>query len=166
MSHWEQHKWVAATFVSLLCIGLMTKLSGQEPLEQSPGPGPLVSELLGSPPLDVKKGDDQLRELLIRRYNVALEELKQSHTAFETGGVNSRAVVDAGIRLLEAELSLAEDAAGRIAVLQKTVNIVREFESAYQSSVDSGERSQLELQRVRYERLTMEIELLKAKQEL
>ena len=79
-----------------------------------------------------------------------------------TGGVTGRAVADAGMRLLEAELSLADDAAGRIAVLQKTVDVVREFEAAYQASVDSGERSQLELQRVRYERLTIEIELLKA----
>ena len=122
MSNWEQNKWIAATFVSLLSIGLITNLPGQEPQQQPPGPGPLV--------------------------------------------VTGQAVVDAGLRLQEAELSLAEDAAGRVAVLQKTVDIVREFEAVYQSTVNSGERSQLELQRVRYERLTIEIELLKAKKQL
>ena len=164
MADWKNFKLIGLASGSILSIVWITTLLAQDP-PPTRAPGPQVASLLASQALELPEGGEQLRRLLARRYNVALEELKHSYMAYETGEVPGQAVVDAGARLMEAELALAEDTTDRVAVLQKTLEVVNEFESAFQALVDIGEQSPIELQRLRFERLSVEINLLKAKQQ-
>jgi hypothetical protein len=112
------------------------------------------------------KDDDELRQLLIARYNVAVEELKLRCEDFKKHLATKVAVVEAGKHLLEAELELQTKPADRLRVLERTADLLRWYEKRVEAALKDGLIPRAELLRVRFVRLSMEIDIAKTKQAL
>jgi hypothetical protein len=117
-------------------------------------------------PLDLENEKDPLRKLLATRYNVAIEELKQRCEDFKKSLALRTQVIDAARHLLQAELDLQTGPEGRVKVLEGVVELIKWYEGQLEEGLKAEVGLRAELLRVRYERLTFEIELLKARQEM
>lgn len=113
--------------------------------------------------LEPGKDDDELRRLLIQRYNVAMDELRLRCEDFKRNLASRQLVYEAGRNLLQAELELQTTPAGKIKVLEQAAELLRWYEKRLEEAVKDDLVIQADLLRARYTRLTMEIELLRLK---
>jgi hypothetical protein len=113
--------------------------------------------------LAVGKGDDELRKLLVERYNVAVDELKLRCEDFKRSVATKATVFEAGRHLLHADLELQTAPAEKVKVLEKTIDLARWYEKRLERALKDGLVSQADLLRVKYSRLTLEIDLVKTK---
>ena len=80
-------------------------------------------------------------------------------------GVRDISTVFEAARLTaEAKLDLAENAEARTAALKQLLDVAKLIESNLAQQVAKGFGSKADLERARYARLTLEVELLRAKQ--
>jgi len=127
--------------------------------------GPRLSALLDSSPREPADGDSELTKLMKARFNAAVGELNARHDGVLRGSYLLDQLYDAGRRLLEAELALTENAEEQVAVLEKTIAVIEEFEQRVEQQVEAGLGATAELYRIRYEKLGLMIDLLKLKEQ-
>ena len=116
--------------------------------------------------LALGKNDDEMRQLLIRRYNIAVEELGLRCEDFKKHLATKATVVEAGKQLLHAELEMQTTPGDRLKVLEKSHDLASWYEKRLEGALKNGLITRAELLRVRFVRLTVEIEIAKAKQGL
>lgn len=157
-------KHILPAMLTVLIVGLVaiSSLSSQE--SERPTSGPYLAELLKAPPMQIAAGEGDLKRLSKERYNVALQELKARFTGWQSGTYPAEQVLDAGRRLLEAELAVADDPQAKVKVLEKQLGMVREYEAIIKARVTAATESNANLNRIQYERLSIEIDLLQAQQ--
>ena len=76
-----------------------------------------------------EESDSRIRELQIEKRDVLAKYLTYAESQFARGDLQSVAVLDARLALLDAELALAATAADRIKILRKRLDIHRNKES-------------------------------------
>jgi hypothetical protein len=113
-----------------------------------------------------KAGDDELRKLLIQRYNVALDELTQQCEDFKKNLTAQQAVFDAARHLVQADLEMQTEPKDRAKVLENALEIVKWYEAKLEAGLKANIGSRAELLRTQYIRLTFEIDLAKIRKEM
>ena len=152
----RSNRWwplIALCSISLLCPTLVRAQS------RSVQPGPKVTEVLDTGPLDIKDEDTQLIKLKKMRFNAAIAEAKERYALFKKGQAKFPDLVDVGQRVLTAQADLAQSPEERAQVLDKQLEVFAEAEDNLDKQVKEGKGQAADLDRLRYERFGVEIDL-------
>jgi len=128
--------------------------------------GPKVSQVLNLPPLEIKDDEDPLLRLKKERFNAALNEAKARFDLYKRGVRKLPDLIEVGERLFGAEVDLYDKPEDRVRVLQRQLDVYNEAEENLEKQVKEGLATQADLERLRYYKLLLEIDLLSAKKDL
>jgi hypothetical protein len=123
-----------------------------------------LTSILDASPMQPAKGDDELHKLLKERYNAALDEVQVRLKQFRdvrAGNLND--LGQAARRLLDARLELCANAAERVPVYEQHLEMARTVEKIQKARYDTGQASAADWHQARFQRLDVEIQLLRAK---
>ena len=115
-------------------------------------------------PVAIAEGDSELQKKLKERHNVAVKMLAERVNEYRKGVRDIGPVFEAARLTAEAKLDLAENAEARTAVRQQLLGVAKLVENNLAQQLAKGFGSKADLERARYARLTLEVELLRAKQ--
>src|ERR1700751_1016971 len=124
---------------------------------------PKVMEVLNSPPLELKDDDTELVRLKKQRFNAALNEAKARFDLYKRGLTKLPDMIEVGQRLFTAEVDLYDKPEDRARVLQQHLDVYNEAEGNLEKQVKEGLATQADLEQLRYDKATLEIELLNTK---
>jgi hypothetical protein len=125
---------------------------------------PKVMEVINGPVLELKDDDPPLLRLKKERFNAALKEVKARYDLYNRGLTRIPELIDVGERLFAAEANLYEDDPEKKAdALQRQLDVYTEAETNLEKQVKDGLATQADLERLRYDKLTVQINLFKAK---
>jgi hypothetical protein len=146
-----------------LCL-LATDSPGQAPA-QSPAQALFVNPkvLAFLKPVQPAEGDSDLKKKLKERHNSAVTLLDERIKEYRKGIRDISFVYEAARLAAEAKRDLAEGAKARAVALEQTLELAKLFEAYLQQQLTKGFGSKGDLERARYGRLTLEVELLKGK---
>ena len=122
-------------------------------------PGPKIMEVLDTAPLDIKDEDTQLIKLKKMQFNAAIAEAKERYALFKKGQAKFPDLVDVGQRVLTAQADLAQSPEERAQVLDKQLQVFAEAEDNLDKQVKEGRGQAADLDRLKYERFGVEIDL-------
>ncbi|SRR5260370_15028717 len=148
-------------FVCLLWLASGLSLTAQQPTKQ-PEVSPKILAFLK--PIEPAKDDSELVKKLKERHNAGVLLLGERIKEYKKGTRAIGPVYEAASLVVEAKLDLAERPEARIAVLEQSLEVAQLFENYIQKQLGLGFGSKGDLERARFARLTVEVELLKAKQ--
>jgi hypothetical protein len=133
---------------------------------QPPAETPVVSPkvLAFLKPIEATAGDSELTKKLKERHNSAVALLDEGVKEYRKGIRDINFVFEAARLAAEAKLDLAANAAARAEVLEQTLEVAKLAESHLQQQFARGFGSKADLERARYARLTLEVELLRTRQ--
>jgi hypothetical protein len=114
-------------------------------------------------PVEIAEGDSELQKKLKERHNVGVKLLEERVNEYKKGVRDIGPVFEAARLTAEAKLDLAEGAEARTAVLEQLLDVAKPIESHLQQQFAKGFGSKVDLEWTRYARLTLEVELLRAK---
>jgi hypothetical protein len=140
-------------------IGLQVGLYAQRAAKLSPK----VLAVVNGPLLELKDDDPPLLRLKKERFNAALQEAKARFDLYDRGLTRLPELIDVGERLFSAELDLYDQPEQKVQVLQRHLDVYVEAEANLEQQVKNGLATQADLERLRYNKLSVEIELFKAK---
>ena len=151
----------SVTLVTILFAGsLEATLYAQRAAKLSPK----VMEVINGPVLELKDDDPPLLRLKKERFNAALKEVKARYDLYNRGLTRIPELIDVGERLFAAETNLYEDDPEKKAdALQRQLDVYTEAETNLEKQVKDGLATQADLERLRYDKLTVQINLFKAK---
>jgi outer membrane protein TolC len=124
---------------------------------------PKVMEVLNSSPVEIKDSDSELERLKKQRFNAALNEAKAKFDLYKRGLTRLPDMIEVGQRLFSAEVDLYDKPEDRVKVLQRHLDVYNEAEGNLEKQVKEGLATQADLERLRYNKASLEIELLMAK---
>jgi len=139
--------------------GLQLDLSAQQVARLSPK----VLALVNAPPLDLKDDDAPLLRLKKERFNAALNEAKARFDLYNRGLTRIPELIAVGERLFAAEVDLYDKQEEKAQVLQRQLDVYTEAESNLEKQVRQGLATQADLERLRYNKLSVEIDLYNSK---
>jgi len=150
----------SVTLVTILFAGsLETTLYAQRAAKLSPK----VMEVINGPVLELKDDDPPLLRLKKERFNAALKEAKARYDLYNRGLTRIPELIDVGERVFAAELELYDDPEKKADALQRQLDVYTEAETHLEKQVKDGLATQADLERLRYDKLSIQIGLLKAK---
>jgi hypothetical protein len=150
----------SVTLVAILFAGsLEATLYAQRAAKLSPK----VMEVINGPVLELKDDDPPLLRLKKERFNAALKEVKARYDLYNRGLTRIPELIDVGERLFAAETDLYDDPAKRAEALQRQLDVYTEAETNLEKQVKEGLATQADLERLRYDKLSVQINLFKAK---
>jgi len=114
-------------------------------------------------PLKATSGDDQLRRLLIARYNSEVTEMQATVREFLAGRASYDLIADVAKRLVESSLEVYKKRADQIALLEQFLEITKKAERIQKQRFDQGRITLQDYEHSRNLRLDAEIKLLRAK---
>jgi hypothetical protein len=114
-------------------------------------------------PVEIPEGDSELQKKLKERHNVAVKLLDERVNEYKKGVRDVSAVFEAARLTADAKLELAESKEARAEVLEQVLDIAKLIESHLEQQLKKGFGSKSDLERARLARLTVEVELLRAK---
>jgi hypothetical protein len=124
---------------------------------------PKVMEVLNSLTLELKDDDTELVRLKKQRFNAALNEAKARFDLYKRGLTKLPDMIEVGQRLFTAEVDLYDKPEDRARVLQRHLDIYNEAEANLERHVKEGLATPADLEQLRYDKATLEIELLNTK---
>ena len=153
--------------VSLAALGLVfvaPRSPGQpsEPAAEVPALNPKLLSFVK--PLDVASGDSELTKKLKERHNSAAALLDERVKEYQKGTRDINSVYEAARLTMEAKMDLASGSAAKTEVLEKGLEVAKLVEAHLQQQLAHGFGSKADLERARYGRLSLEVDLLRAKQ--
>ena len=149
--------WILA--ILIFAISLQGTLYAQRAAKLSPK----VIAVINGPLLEVKDDDPPLLRLKKERFNAALKEAKARFDLYDRGLTRIPELIDVGERLFAAEADLYDQPGQISEVLQRQLDVYMEAEANLEKQVKQGLATEADLERLRYNKLTVQIELLKAK---
>src|ERR1700752_1164231 len=150
----------SVTLVAILFAGsLDATLYAQRAAKLSPK----VVEVINGPILELKDDDPPLLRLKKERFNAALNETKARFDLYNRGLTRVPALIDVGERLFAAEVDLYDKPEEKAEVLQRHLDVYREAEANLEKQVKEGMATQADLERLRYNRVSAEIDLFDVK---
>jgi hypothetical protein len=124
---------------------------------------PKVMEVINGPVLELKDDDPPLLRLKKERFNAALKEVKARYDLYNRGLTRIPELIDVGERLFAAEADLYDDPEKKVEALQRQLDVYTEAETNLEKQVKDGLATQADLERLRYDKLSVQINLFKAK---
>ena len=150
----------SVTLVAILFAGsLEATLYAQRAAKLSPK----VMEVINGPVLELKDDDPPLLRLKKERFNAALKEVKARYDLYNRGLTRIPELIDVGERLFAAEADLYDDPEKKAEALQRQLDVYIEAETNLEKQVKDGLATQGDLERLRYDKLSVQINLFKAK---
>jgi hypothetical protein len=151
--------WYRALSLLLWAVFFLPSVHAQRILKFSPK----VMEVLSAPPLELKDDDSQLLRLKKERFNAALNEAKARFDLYKRGLTKLPDLIEVGQRLFSAELALYDKPEDRVRVLQHHLDVYNEAEGNLERQVKEGLATQADLEQLRYNKASVEIDLLTTK---
>ena len=151
--------WYRALSLLLWAVVFLPSVHAQRILKFSPK----VMEVLSAPPLELKDDDSQLLRLKKERFNAALNEAKARFDLYKRGLTKLPDLIEVGQRLFSAELALYDKPEDRVRVLQHHLDVYNEAEGNLERQVKEGLATQADLEQLRYNKASVEIDLLTTK---
>ena len=127
---------------------------------------PKVMAVINGPLLELKDDDQPLLRLKKERFNAALKEAKARFDLYKRGLTKLPALIEVGERLFGAEVGLYDKPEDRVRVLQHQLDVYNEAEGNLEKQVKEGLTTQADLERLRYNKASLEIDLFAAKSDL
>jgi hypothetical protein len=124
---------------------------------------PKVMAVINGPVLELKDDDPPLLRLKKERFNAALEEAKARFELYNRGLTRIPELIDVGERLFAAEADLYDEPGKKVEALQRQLDVYTEAETNLAKQVKDGMATQADLERLRYDKLSVQIRLFKAK---
>jgi hypothetical protein len=124
---------------------------------------PKVMEVINGPVLELKDDDPPLLRLKKERFNAALNEVKARYDLYNRGLTRIPELIDVGERLFAAEADLYDDLEKKAEALQRQLDVYTEAETNLEKQVKDGLATQADLERLRFDKLSVQINLFKAK---
>jgi outer membrane protein TolC len=151
---------------TVICVFAAGSVLAPTILAQEPGAQPKVSPkvLAFVKPVAIAAGDTELQKKLKERHNSAARLLDLRIKEYQNGVRDVGPVFEAARLVAEAKLDLAATPEARISILEQTLEVARLAEGYLQSILAKGFGSPADLERARFARLSVEVELLKARQ--
>ena len=112
-------------------------------------------------PLEIGESDTPLHKKLKERHNAAVRLLEERVSEYKRGLRDISFVFDAARLTADSKLDLAETVETRFVVLNQVLEITKLIESHLQQQLANGFGSKGDLERARFGRLTVEVEILK-----
>ncbi len=125
---------------------------------------PKALEVLNMPLLEIKEDDDPVAKLKKLKFNAALSEAKERYKLYQRGLTQLGELMEVGQRVLRAQVDLFDKSEDKIQVLQRQDDLYREAETNLERQVKTGVGSPLDLDRLRYNMYSLELDLLRLKQ--
>jgi hypothetical protein len=149
--------------VTLVAILFAGSLEGTLYAQRAAKLSPKVMEVINGPVLELKDGDPPLVRLKKERFNAALKEVKARYDLYNRGLTRIPELIDVGERLFAAEADLYDDPEKKAEALQRQLDVYVEAETNLEKQVKDGLATQADLERLRYDKLSVQINLFKAK---
>ena len=124
---------------------------------------PKVMAVLNMPLLELKDDDPPLLGLKKRRFNAALSEAKARFDLYKRGLTRVPDLIEVGERLFSAEVDLYDKREEKAQVLQRQLDVYLQAEANLEKQVEQGLATQADLERLRYNKVSVEIDLFNAK---
>jgi hypothetical protein len=150
--------WSCALAIILWASGLQVSLYAQQATKLSPK----VMAAVNAPLMELKDDDPPLFRLKKERFNAALKEAKARFNLYDRGLTRIPELIDVGERLFAAEVDLYDRPEQKAQVLQRQLDVYIEAEANLEKQVSEGLATQADLERLRYNKLSVEIDLLTA----
>jgi hypothetical protein len=115
-------------------------------------------------PIEPADGDTDLQKKLKERHNSAVRLFDFRVKEYRKGVREVGPVFEAARLVVAAKMDLAGTAEARRTVLEQALDVARVVESYLQGQINKGFGTPGDLERARYSRLSVEVELLKATQ--
>ncbi len=156
------NRWV---FLFLGVLAVSVAGAGQPPVPPRPTGEGKGAGWMSAEPRKSAPGDDDLRKLLVARYNAALAVVQARDQELSTGGrVEVVAALSKAARhLLDAELELADNPAEQLLAYGRALKYARSVERMLEARREAGTATLADVERAHYHALDAEIQLLKAK---
>jgi hypothetical protein len=151
--------WSCALVVILWMGSLQLGLYAQQVAKLSPK----VMAVVNAPPVDIKEDDPPLLRLKKERFNAALNEAKARFDLYNRGLTRIPELIAVGERLFVAEVDLYDKPEEKAQVLQRQLDVYSEAEANLEKQVKQGLATQADLERLRYNKLSVEIDLFNNK---
>ena len=149
--------WILAAFI------LASSLQGTLYAQRAAKLSPKVMAVINGPVLELKDDDPPLLRLKKERFNAALKEAKARFDLYSRGLTRIPELIDVGERLFAAEADLYDDPEKKAEALQRQLDVYTEAETNLEKQVKDGLATQADLERLRYDKLSIQISLFKAK---
>jgi len=164
----------ATTVFTILSTAWLWVWAGPGVPAQQPKPAdadepPVVAKvrpILKAKPVEPSKNDDELKKLLKARYNTAVRLLRAAYDRVESGRDTPESLFQPFRLVHDAGIELYDKLADQIAMRELYLEIAKEVEKFTETRFQDQRISVMELESVRYQRLTAEIELIRAKKKL
>jgi hypothetical protein len=124
---------------------------------------PKVMAVVNGPPVELKDDDPPLLRLKKERFNAALNETKARFDLYKRGLTRIPDLIEVGERLFAAQVDLYDKPEEKAQVLQSQLDVYTEAEENLEKQVKEGLATQADLERLRYNKLSVEIDLLNVK---
>jgi hypothetical protein len=149
------------TLGSILCLAPALALTAQQPAKQAEVSPKILAFLKAiEPAMD----DSELVKKLKERHNAGVLLLEERIKEYQKGTRDIALVFEAARLVVGAKLDLTERPEDRIAVLKQTLAVARLIENHIQKQLGLGFGSRGDVERARFSRLSVEVELLKTKE--
>jgi hypothetical protein len=120
---------------------------------------PKVMAVVNAPPLEIKEDDAPLLRLKKQRFNAALNEAKARFDLYNRGLTRIPDLIEVGERLFSAEVDLYDKPEEKAQILQRQLDVYNEAEANLEKHVKQGLATPADLERLRYNKLSVEIDL-------
>jgi hypothetical protein len=124
---------------------------------------PKVMAVMNSPPAELKDDDPPLLRLKKERFNAALNEAKARFDLYNRGLTRIPDLIAVGERLFGAEVDLYDKPEDKVRVLQRQLDVYNEAQANLEKQVRDGLATQADLERLRYNKVSLEIDLFNLK---
>jgi hypothetical protein len=142
--------WASALPLTL-CAQQVAKLS------------PKVVAVINMPLVELKSDDAPLLRLKKERFNAALSEAKARFDLYKRGLTRVPELIEVGERLFASEVDLYDKPEEKAQVLQRHLDVYLEAEANLEKQVKEGMATQADLEQLRYNKISVEIDLLNVK---
>ena len=151
--------WCYALALILWASSFQVGLYAQQAIKLSPK----VMAVINAPPVELKDDDPPLLRLKKERFNAALNEAKARFDLYKRGLTRIPELIEVGERLFAAEVDLYDKPEEKAQVLQRQLDVYTEAEGNLEKQVKQGLATQADLERLRYNKLSVEIDLFSVK---
>jgi hypothetical protein len=124
---------------------------------------PKVMAVISAPPVAVKDDDPPLLKLKKQRFNAALSEIKDRADLYSRGLTRVNELIAVAERLFAAEADLYDKPEEKAQVLQRQLDVYDEAQASLEKQVGEGLVPHAELERLLYDKLSVEIDLFNVK---
>jgi hypothetical protein len=152
-------RWSCALAIIMWASGFQLSLYAQQVAKLSPK----VIAVVNMPLVELKDNDAPLLRLKKERFNAALNETKARFDLYKRGLTRVPELIEVGERLFGAEVDLYDKPEDKAQVLERHLDVYREAEENLEKQVKEGLATQADLERLRYNKLSVEIDLFNLK---